>query len=292
MTFNSNKQNNLKISVIVPSRNQGIFIESTLNSILNQTYQNIEIIVIDCCSADETLSILERYSDKITWVSELDSGQAEAINKGFSACSGDIITFLNSDDIFVDVWAIQKIVTAFCASPSLDLIYGDFLEIDAENKVLRAYKRPNFSLERLLRIGYISQPATFFRKKVFLEVPMVETLHYALDLELWLSACRKGFKFGSISCFVAGERLHNEAKSISQNAKQVEEAIQIREKYGARFDRQHHFMRFIDRIVLYTYRILGLVRLVRVTKHCSIALDFKGSIFRTISPQKLPDKFV
>lgn len=280
------------VSIVVPSYNQGIFIEDTILSILNQTYKNIEIIVCDGKSTDITLDVLKKYDQKIKWISESDTGQPNAINKGFSMSSGEILTFLNSDDILIDKNAVKIMVTQFIKNPQSDLVYGDFIEIDKDNNFLRAYKRPKFSYKRLLRIGYISQPATFFTKNVILKFPLNEDLQYGLDLELWLKCHVAGFKYSKVSCFIAAERLHDEAKGIGQNKQQSSEAKKIRIQYGATFSKFHHFVRVLDRVVLYIYRILGAFRVKKLTKNMTIQLNLKGAFISTISPITLPEKFV
>ena len=146
MVFKNNKP---LVSIVIPSYNQGIFIEDTILSILNQTYKRIEIIVCDGMSTDSTVSVLKQFDDKITWISEKDTGQPNAINKGFGMSSGEILTFLNSDDVLIDKRAVEIMVDKFIKNPKSDLVYGDFIEIDKDNKFLRAYKRPNFSYRRL-----------------------------------------------------------------------------------------------------------------------------------------------
>ena len=206
--------------------------------------------------------------------------------------SGEILTFLNSDDVLIDKRAVEIMVDKFIKNPKSDLVYGDFIEIDKDNKFLRAYKRPNFSYRRLLRIGYISQPATFFTKDLISKFSLNENLQYGLDLELWLKAYVAGFKYSKVSCFVAAERLHDEAKGVGQNAKQSSEAKKIRIEYGATFSRLHNFLRIIDRAVLYAYRIFGVFYIRTLTKNSSIQINYKGSIKATISPASLPEKFI
>ena len=123
------------ISIVVPSYNQGKFIEDTLLSILNQDYPNKEVIVVDGGSTDQTVGILKKYSQRITYVSENDNGQSDAVNKGFRMASGSFMGWLNSDDIYPDRHAVSKIVFEFNRDPSADLIYGNFLEIDGNNRV-------------------------------------------------------------------------------------------------------------------------------------------------------------
>ena len=155
------------VSIIIPSFNQADFIEQTIQSVLKQDYNNIEILVIDGMSTDKTIEILEKYKNHIFYIHEYDSGQSDAINKGLKIAKGEIISWLNSDDLYVSRSAISKIVQKFKANDDIDFIYGDFLEIDNLNNLLRIYMRPPFSFDRLLRCGYISQPSTFLEKELY-----------------------------------------------------------------------------------------------------------------------------
>src|SRR5256885_13506552 len=138
------------VSIVTPSFNQGQFIEDTIRSIAAQDYPRIEHIVCDGGSNDDTIAILERYkrAGRLTYTSGRDGGQAAAINSGFARARGDIVTWLNSDDVYVFTDTVSAIVHAFAAHPEVDFVYGDFLEIDAENEVQRVLLRPgHFSRE-------------------------------------------------------------------------------------------------------------------------------------------------
>jgi len=271
--------------VIVPSYNQGHFIEDTITSILNQDYPNIEVIVVDGKSSDGTLDVLKRYEDRITYVSERDKGQSDAINKGFRMTNGDIVAWLNSDDIYPDRKAVSNIVTAFTRHPEVDFIYGDFIEIDGHNRVLKIYKRPGYSHARLLRIGYISQPATFFRRRVVEKMPVREDLHYVMDLEYWLRAHSLNFKFKHINFLIAAERLHEDAKCVRNNSDMAIEARAVRGNYSASFNSLFVVYRFFDRLLLYLLRLLGIFDLVayrNTPERLTIQLTFEGAIKRTL----------
>ncbi len=273
------------VSVVIPSYNQGRFIGDTIESVLKQDHGAIEVIVIDGGSRDETLDVLKRYAARISYISERDRGQSDAINKGFRRARGDIVTWLNSDDLYPDRRAIGVVVREFARNPECDLIYGNFLEIDEGNRVLRMYRRPGYSHRRLLRIGYISQPSTFFRRRVVEKMRVREDLQYAMDLEYWLRAYRMNFRFRHIDFLLAAERLHGDAKCVGRRHEMIAEARSVRVDYGAVFDRKHAFRRFVDRMLLYLVRLSGIPEVVhyrRSTDRLTVPLTFDGAIARTL----------
>ena len=126
----------MKVSVITPSYNQGHLIEQTILSVLNQDHSNIEMIVVDGKSTDGTLAILEKYSERISWTSEPDSGQSNAINKGINKATGDIVCFLNSDDT-LEPGALSKVVNFFTNNPDFRWVYGRCRIVNLDSKVIR-----------------------------------------------------------------------------------------------------------------------------------------------------------
>jgi len=226
-----------KISIVTPSFNQGNFIEETIQSVLNQAYPNLEYLVIDGGSTDGTLDILRKYSDRLRWISEPDGGQASAINKGLQLATGEILAFLNSDDLYLP-GALPRAARFFMANLDAAWVSGRCITIDAEQqptrKLITHYK--NFwlhfrSYKVLLVLNYISQPATFWRKSVFNELgPLEESLHYTMDYEYWLRI-GKHYRLYSLPQELAVFRLHANSKSGSTASKQFEEQYRVAETY-------------------------------------------------------------
>ena len=193
-----------RISIITPSLNQRHFLEGTIKSVLNQNYPNLEYIVIDGESTDGTLELLDRYGDKIKWISERDNGQSDAINKGLAMATGEIIGIINSDDVYEE-GVFLKIGECFQRYPDILWVTGKCRIINEEGEEVRrlitAYK--NFWLwlnlkNSLYVLNYISQPATFWRKKLVDQIGLFsETLHLAMDYDYWLRAYQSTFSIFS-----------------------------------------------------------------------------------------------
>lgn len=177
----------LRISVVTPSYNQGRFLEDTIRSVIEQHYANLEFIVIDGGSKDESLDIIRKYESKIDyWISETDLGQSDAINKGMQRATGDIITWLCSDDLLTP-GALSKVATTFEALPeSIGLIHG-ISELFRDNSTIRLERcYPDLSTERMLAGMAFPQPSSFFRKKLLDETGMLDAdLHYGMDYDLF-----------------------------------------------------------------------------------------------------------
>ena len=204
------------VSIVTPSLNQGRFIEETILSVKNQTYPHIEHIVVDGSSTDETLGILRKYSDSITWISEPDEGQSDAINKGWRMCNGQILAYLNADDTYMPS-SVQTAVEFFTRNPDVSMVYGDCNLIDEQGRMTGKYPTREFHLQRILcALCPIPQPAVFFRKVLLDEVGYLDTrLHMAMDLDLWI---RIGMKFvvQHIPEVLASFRLYPGTKSLSE----------------------------------------------------------------------------
>lgn len=220
------------ISIITPSFNQGGYLESTIQSVLAQNYPNTEHIIIDGGSTDGTLAILQQYSQYLTWLSEPDEGQAQAINKGLRQAGGEIVAWLNSDDIY---WpgALPAVADFFSAHPAIDIIYGDYDLIDEQGKILLRKREIPFDYNILLYgLNYIGQPATFFRRGVLERFGYLdENLHYGLDWEYWLRVASGGGQFAHLPRYLAATRIHTAAKTIVAPPQMYAEHRAIQSRY-------------------------------------------------------------
>ncbi len=201
------------ITVIIPTFRQGRFIERTLRSVLAQGEREIEVIVVDGGSTDGTCAILERYSEHLAWwCSEPDRGQAHAINKGLEHARGDILSYLNSDDLHLP-WTLREVRRAFERQPHLSFVHSDTIMIDAEDNVIGWTYSPGFAPERR---GYDLKSETVFWSRWAMEKAgsFDESLTFAMDMDYF---CRL-YKIGPskkinrpLGCF----RCHAAAKSAT-----------------------------------------------------------------------------
>jgi glycosyltransferase involved in cell wall biosynthesis len=222
------------ISVVTPSFNQASFLGEALASVRLQSYKDCEHLVIDGKSADGTVALLRNVADdaesaNVRWISETDSGQSDALNKGFRLAKGEIIGWLNSDDRY-RAGCFEHIVQAFAENPEVDILYGDYVVIDEAGRPLRVRREIEFSAFILLyhRVLYIPTTATFFRRRIFEENNWLEEkLHYAMDLEFFIRLAARGYRFKHIPKIVADFRVHNRSKSCSEPDKHRMEHQQV-----------------------------------------------------------------
>ena len=203
------------ISIITPSLNQGNFIEETIRSVLSQNYPLLEYVVVDGGSEDQTIDILKKYDPSIKWISEIDKGQADAINKGVQMTKGSIVAWLNADDIFLP-GSLSRVADCFLRNPEVALVYGASHFIDEKGKVLGKYPTEPLNLKRLAMFNFICQPSAFFRRQVFNDVGGVSTsLQYTMDYDLWIRIVHKSpVKY--LPEFLSGYRLHPSSKTVDQ----------------------------------------------------------------------------
>ena len=203
-----------KITIVTPSFNQGQYLESTICSILNQNYSNLEYIIIDGGSTDNSINIIKKYEKYIKyWVSEKDGGQSEAINKGLRMSKGEIVTWINSDDL-LQTKILQKI-PSFFQDNNTGLIFGK--SVSFGDKILEKTSRSDFQdqKEKILASVAFPQPASFFRRKVldrhgFLD----ESLHFGMDYDLFVRIALN-YEIKSINEVVSWNRYHSASKTMS-----------------------------------------------------------------------------
>jgi glycosyltransferase involved in cell wall biosynthesis len=224
----------LKISVVVPSLNQAQFLPQTLRSILRQRGDfKLECIVVDGGSIDGSREIIAAHAAdadvEITWSSEPDNGQGDAINRGLTRASGDVLAYLNSDDCYAP-GALAKVATAFNAEPDLLWLTGDCVLIDENGaeiqKPIRAYRRAwlrRYSRKRLAMLNFIAQPATFWRREAMDRAGLFDTrLHYTMDYDYWLRLSGLG-EPRYIDVPLAEFRIHRASKSGGRYKEQFRE---------------------------------------------------------------------
>ena len=233
-----------RITVVTPSYNQGRFIEEAIESVASQEFLNVEHLIIDGGSNDETLNILRRRTGTpewkhVKWNSEPDSGQSAALNKGFRLATGDIIGWLNSDDRY-RAGCFKIVAQAFSLNPEIDIFYGDYTVINEAGSVIK--KRHEIEFNRFVlnyhRVLYIPTTATFFRRRVFTEENWLnEDLHYAMDADLFIRLSAAGYRFKHIPALMADFRLHSESKTCTKTKLMLQERDQITQTHSQMLQR-------------------------------------------------------
>lgn len=215
------------VSIITPSFNQARYLERTIRSVLEQDYPRIEYIVVDGASADGSVEIVKKYADKLAWwVSESDSGQADAVNKGLARAKGEILAWLNSDDYYLP-GAVSAAVKVFAEHPDVLLVYGNMLAVDDNDKPFNALNYRQLTLQDLLCFQIIGQPAVFFRRSALEKAGVLDsTFHFLLDHHLWIRIAQHG-KILHVNQTWAAARYHAEAKNRAKAAEFGREAFRI-----------------------------------------------------------------
>ncbi|MFI5222258.1 MAG: glycosyltransferase family 2 protein [Bacteroidia bacterium] len=225
----------MKVSIVTPSLNQAQFLEETILSVLEQSYKNIEYIIIDGGSTDGSVELIKKYSNRIKfWVSEKDNGQTHAINKGFERCEGEFFAYLNSDDV-LEKNAVEKIVAAFSINPETPVVYGQCSIIDSKGKIISPPEGEPVEPKWMLKNGMlpkIFQPACFFNKKFLVRKPLFrEDLKYVMDYELLLHLLQNNSPV-FIPTPIARYRQHLQSKTSAQPKLMYKEKLKVRKEYG------------------------------------------------------------
>jgi FkbM family methyltransferase len=220
----------LMISVVTPSFNQAEFLSDCLDSVKIQTYKPIEHLVFDPGSQDDSRDIAREY-DHVQLIAEKDSGQSDALNKGFERSMGDIIAWINSDDYYHDETVFQTVIDRFQQPDQPDIVYGKGIYVDEENKKLRNVyinKKPETLSWRLQQEDGILQPALFMRKDVIDVVgPLSEHRHFCMDYEFWIRCIQNNIKFAYIDKVLAVARYHIKNKTYGLRDKSYHEVMEM-----------------------------------------------------------------
>jgi glycosyltransferase involved in cell wall biosynthesis len=221
-----------KISLVTPSLNQGKFIRATIESVLTQGYPNLDYRVQDGGSTDETLVVLREFESRVPFVSERDRGQADAINRGLSRANGEVLGYLNSDDVLLS-GALSAVGEAFAADPELLFLWGRASYLDEAGRIVSPYLVRPDAIERLADACFIAQPAAFFRRKVWDETgPFDESLHHTMDYDYWLRIAERypQSKMRFLDRELAGCRMHADAKTVAGWTRALEEIFTLVKK--------------------------------------------------------------
>lgn len=228
---------------------------------------------MDGGSTDGTIDILKRYSGRVIWKSEKDSGQSEAINKGLRMATGDIVAFINTDDTY-EPGAFSEVADFFTNNPEVKWLYGKCKIINVHDNEIRRpitwYKNlllRRFSYNKLLSENFISQPATFWRKELHKEIGyMNEKEHLSMDYEFWLRIGQR-YPAGVMDMYLANFRMYDTSKSGSQATPQFKDSLRIAQKFsgGARVPILLHRINYYKIVGIYTV----MARLRQLRKYIS-----------------------
>jgi len=258
----------LKISIITPSYNQAGFIERTIESVQSQEGNfQLEHIVVDGGSEDGTRDILRRYGSAIRWISEPDEGQADALNKGLAMATGEVIGWLNSDDLY-EPGALSTVAELFAAHRKLQWIYGKVRIIDAQGREIRRWitlyknlRMRRYSYAKLLAENWISQMGVFWRRSAARQVGWFrKDLHYCMDYDYWL---RLGERWCGrfVDRYLAAFRWYPQSKSGAGFARQFSEELAVARAHAAgryRWALLRHRLNYFK--ILTAYWLMALLR--------------------------------
>lgn len=234
-------KNDLKISIIMPSFNCVGFIERAIKSVINQNYQNVELFIKDGGSNDGTLEVIkfyaEKYPKKIKWISKKDKGQTDAINFGIKKVKGDIVGWLNCDDVYKP-GVFKEVVRFFSENPGVMWLYGKCDIIDNDDKQIRSWitSYKNFWLEHynyqiLLILNFISQMGVFWRREINKQVGFLDPKQfYVMDYDNWLRL-GKVYNPGFINKYLGSFRIIPSSKSSTGFIKQFKDELEVAKKY-------------------------------------------------------------
>ncbi|GIW63101.1 MAG: hypothetical protein KatS3mg090_0927 [Patescibacteria group bacterium] len=257
----------LLFSIVTPSFNQGSFIEETIESIANQTYQNYEHLVIDGGSTDSTLEILKKYKakypDKFFYVSEKDKGQSDAINKGMKMAKGDVLCYLNSDDVFYP-YTLEEVTNFFDKNPNACWVTGNYTIIDENGTEIQNFIKFYKSIfaqspfrEKILEvINFVNQPSTFWKREVYQKVGDFSLEYkYNMDYDYWLRIIRSGYKLYYLDKPLSKFRIHKKSKGGYGFKIQFKEDLEVLKNNKVGF--MSRFLHYLhNQLIIFIYSII------------------------------------
>ena len=224
--------NKVFVTIVIPAYNHAKYLKQAIDSILNQDYPNIELIVLDDGSTDNTLDLLKSYGNLFVWERHENTGQANTLNKGWKMAKGDILSYLSADD-FLLPHAVRLSVESLLKNPDAVLSYGDFHLVDSESRVVRNVLAPDYSYEDMVT-NYICAPGpgVFFRRDAYLKTGGWDSnFRQSPDFEYWLRLGLTG-RFMHINNRLAAFRVHEESQTFAQmTIERANEPLKIIQKY-------------------------------------------------------------
>jgi glycosyltransferase involved in cell wall biosynthesis len=229
----------MRVSFVIPTLNQAPFIRRCIDGCLAQGIEDAEVLVMDAGSTDGTLDVLRSYGERVRWVSEPDEGQSDAVNKGVSRATGEVIAWINSDDYYASPAVLRRALEVFTSERETDIVYGDGLLVDAEGNPVqpfpgRALRSPKEIL--ILPSSFVLQPAVFFRRQLFLDAGGLDkSLHWSMDYDLWCRLFPRARAARYVHEVFACATVHPGAKSIRGMREQIAETAAIKRRYAGAF---------------------------------------------------------
>jgi glycosyltransferase involved in cell wall biosynthesis len=283
-----------KISIITPSFNQGHYLEDTILSVLGQDYPNLEYIIMDGGSNDDSVEIIKKYEDRLAyWQSTSDGGQSDAINQGFQRASGDIVGWLNSDDMYLP-GALHFVARKFSENSdgedTLKLLFGNCVHLREYQNVAKGsdVKKLHHCLDLEL-FDYIIQPSCFWTKQVNEKVgPLQESLHYAFDWDWFIRAKRAGVEMVGVDRFLSVYRVHESRKTGTGGEKRLQELAEVYRNYQSP-EVAECFLRmkgdkkieFIQKLI-HGFRLSGVINPFRVIYSLYFKSQISWNVFENI----------
>jgi glycosyltransferase involved in cell wall biosynthesis len=241
------------IAIVTPSLNHVEFLRDTIESVLMQNYRPLAYHVQDGGSSDGTRQLLQCYEGKLRWNIESDKGQADAINRGFERVDGDLMGYLNSDDMLLP-GTLAYVASAARDQPDVDIFYGHRINLDRDGKEIGRCVLPHHHALALLWGDYVPQETMFWRRRVWEKIgPFDPSFQFALDWEFLLRAQAAGFRFRRLPRFLACFRVHNRQKTFLLTETFAEERARIRDRYlaGGQKSARRAFKSYLRRQGLY-----------------------------------------
>ncbi|MEP5764899.1 MAG: glycosyltransferase family 2 protein [Halieaceae bacterium] len=271
----------MNIGLVIPCLNAGATIAATIDSILEQKYPALDLLVVDGGSADNTMEVVQSYGDQLRWISEADEGQADAINKGLKNVYGEIVKWVNADDVLTPD-SLVRVAHFFSHNPDVDFAYGDIEFINMDGEVIGIHREPSFSsFVMIYGHNLFADPASFWRADAVKAIHYLDKENrYSMDYEMWLKLYNGGATFRNLPFVLAQYRIEeNNASIFNQNEMRIEH-FDILTRYSPWLAKLSTNMR---------YKLLSILLIVaRIYKTAKVF--FERREFKVLSFEKLVEK--